>query len=273
MPIITFDHVTTNYGVGEDTLSDVSFSIEPGEFIVISGKSGAGKTTLARLLMREITPVSGTIEFDGEQIADIKKSKLHFHRRNIGVVYQDYKLLPELTVSENIALALHIAGKDKQEIENRISDLLQLVQLPDKGNLFPSQLSGGEIQRVAIARALANGPRLLFADEPTGNLDRETGKHIVQILKKINSLGTTVLMSSHEEFDFSDHPHRVFQLEKGKLTITDNRNVKGSTKKAEPAKATESSKVAETPKVVSPAPAESKEAKEPVKVVEAPKAK
>lgn len=258
MPIITFDHVTINYGVGENALVDVNFSVEPGEFIVISGKSGAGKTTLARLIMKEVTPVSGTVEFNGEPLSEIKKSKLHLHRRHIGVVYQDYKLLQELTVSENIALALHIAGKENQEIESRIADLLQLIQLPDKGGFFPSQLSGGEIQRVAIARALANGPELLFADEPTGNLDRETGKHIVQILKKINSLGTTILMSSHEEFDFSDHPHRVFNLEKGKLTITENKSPKGATKKAEATKApatvkvVEAPKVAETPKVETP---------------------
>ncbi len=220
MSIIVFDHVTMSYITDKIALDDVSFSIESGEFVVIAGKSGAGKTTLARLLIKEITPTSGTITFNNEDLANIKKSKIHLHRRHIGVVYQDYKLLPELTVAENIALALEIVGKEKTEIQSRINDLLQLVQLSDKGELFPIQLSGGEIQRVSIARALANGPEVLFADEPTGNLDKETGNHIVQILKKINSLGTTVLMSTHEDFDFSDHPHRVMSLKNGKLSIT-----------------------------------------------------
>lgn len=231
-----------NYGVGESALDDVSFSVEPGEFILIRGKSGAGKTTLARLLVKEVTPASGTVEFDGQDLSHIKKSKLHMLRRQIGTIYQDYKLLGELTISENIALALHIAGKNKEEIETRIHDLLQLVQLPNKEHLFPTQLSGGEIQRVSIARALANAPEVLFADEPTGNLDKETGNHIIQILKKINSLGTTVLMSTHEDFDFTDHPYRQFKLENGKLTITESKSSKASTKINEAAKPTETEK-------------------------------
>lgn len=265
MPIITFDHVTINYGLGDSALDDVSFSIEPGEFIVISGKSGAGKTTLARVLIKEKIPTSGSVQFNGQDLADIKKSKVHLHRRHIGVIYQDYKLVQELTVGENIALALRIAGKDKQEIESRINDLLQLVQLPDKENYFPNQLSGGEIQRVSIARALANGPEVLFADEPTGNLDRETGKHIVQILRKINSLGTTVLMSTHEEFDFSDHPHRIFQLEKGKLTIKEGKLTKPSTKPTNPGKIAETPKVEQPPVQEAPVAKESPKAEEPTK--------
>lgn len=223
VPIITFDHVTMAYGSETPALDDVSFNIEPGQFIVLSGKSGAGKTTIAKLLIKEILPTSGQIFFNGQNLSEIKKSKLHLHRRHIGVIYQDYKLLGELTVHENIALALHIVGKDKVEIESRIQDLLQLVQIPEKVNAFPSQLSGGEIQRVSIARALANAPEVLFADEPTGNLDKETGTHIVQILKKINSLGTTIIMSTHEEFDFSDHPHTLFVLENGKMNIQEGK--------------------------------------------------
>lgn len=218
-----------SYGIGQPALDDISFEIDPGQFVIISGKSGAGKTTLARLLIRELEPTSGTITFDGQDVSQIKKSKLYLHRRHIAVIYQDYKLLYDLTVKENIALALQIVGKEKAEIESRIEDLLQLVQLSEKGDLFPGQLSGGEIQRVSIARALANAPEVLFADEPTGNLDRETGLHIVQILKKINALGTTVLMSTHEQFDFSDHPHMTFELSKGHLTVKE-----GKVNKTEP---------------------------------------
>lgn len=215
--MITFKNVTKIFGNGNPALEEVSFHVNKGDFVLLFGHSGAGKTTIARLLMKEYDPTSGEIEFDGQPLSNLKRSKLHLHRRDLGIVFQDYKLVPDLTIAENIALALQIASKPASEIKSRVNDLLQLVQLPDKAELFPSQLSGGEIQRVSIARALANAPKMLFADEPTGNLDKETGRHIVQILKKINELGTTIIMSTHEEFDFSGHPHQIFKLEKGRL--------------------------------------------------------
>jgi cell division transport system ATP-binding protein len=233
LPIIAFDQVSKVYPT-HTALSEVTFDVDPGEFVLITGKSGAGKTSLAKLLIKEITPSSGTIMFEDKDLAKIKRNKLHLHRRKIGVIYQDYRLLPDLTVSENIALALRIVGKKAPEIEQRITDLLQLVQLTEKTNVFPSQLSGGEIQRVTIARSLANAPIVLFADEPTGNLDRETGQHIVQILKKINQLGTTVLMSTHEQFDFSDHPHQHLHLDKGTVVSAERKAAKTEKSKTEP---------------------------------------
>ena len=221
--MITFQNVTKSFGLGDPALQDISFSIDPGEFIFLTGHSGAGKTTIARLLMREYLPTEGSILFENEDITQIPKSKVHLHRRRIGVIYQDYKLLPELTVRENIALALNIIGQTGEEAEKRITDLLDLVQLPTKIDLFPSQLSGGEAQRVAIARALATAPGVLFADEPTGNLDPVTSELILQILFKINDLGTTIIMATHDPKAPEKRAARSFVLEKGKLRVEDKR--------------------------------------------------
>lgn len=221
--MITFQNVTKSFGIGEPALQDVSFTVEPGEFIFLTGHSGAGKTTIARLLMREYLPTAGNILFEDEDISQIPHSKVHLHRRKIGVIYQDYKLLPELTVHENIELALQIIGTKGEEAESRIRDLLELVQLPDKSDLFPSQLSGGEAQRISIARALATAPGVLFADEPTGNLDPLTTDLILQILFKINDLGTTIIMATHDEEAVKKRPTRAFTLSKGRLTVQDNR--------------------------------------------------
>lgn len=217
--MITFNQVTKHFGIGEPALLDVSFTVEKGDFVFITGHSGAGKTTIARLLTREYRPTSGTVFFEDEDLAKIPASRLHHHRRRIGVIYQDYKLLPELTVGENIALALQILGKKKEEINERIHDLLELVQLPGKDDLFPSQLSGGEAQRISIARALATAPQVLFADEPTGNLDAQTGSFIVAILRKIHELGTTVIMATHDQRFIDQYPSRIFHLEQGHLTV------------------------------------------------------
>lgn len=195
--MIDFISVTKNYA-GKPILLDVSFHIDPGEFVFLTGKSGAGKTTIMRLLTGQTKHDQGTITFDAHTYGKIKGKELLDIRRKIGVIYQDYKLLPDRTVAENIAMGLEIAGKSKAEIASRVSDLLTLIDLaPEKANAFPSQLSGGEAQRVCIARALATAPRVIFADEPTGNLDDTTGELITSLLLKLQELGTTVIMATH----------------------------------------------------------------------------
>ncbi len=216
--MITFKTVTKQFKNGDYGLKDISFQIDPGELTVITGPSGSGKTTLMRLLTREYKPTEGEIEFEGQMIHNLSQGKIHNLRRKVGVVFQDYKLLHELNVWENIALSLYIMGKSQKEIEERVTDLLGLVQMEEKAWLFPSQLSGGEAQRISIARALATAPSVIFADEPTGNLDAETSANIAKLLHKINELGTTILLATHDSnvLDiFSDHRH--LHLNKGVL--------------------------------------------------------
>lgn len=196
--MIVFQHVTKQFGPNNVAVADVSFQINPGEFVFITGPSGSGKTTLMRLLIKEHLPSAGEILFLDQPLSQIPNSRVHKLRRQIGVIYQDYKLLPELNVWENIALPLYIIGESEQNIESRVTDLLKLVNLADKAELFPTQLSGGEAQRVSIARSLAVGPKVIFADEPTGNLDPETTLLIARLLHKINELGTTVLFTTHD---------------------------------------------------------------------------
>lgn len=194
--MIDFQNVSKSYGK-TPILTEITFHINPGEFVFLTGRSGVGKTTIMRLLTGQTKVDSGTIIVDGIDYGKIRSGDVMQLRRRIGVIYQDYKLLPERTVAENIALGLEIMRKPKGEIQSRVQDLLKLVELSDKGNLFPSQLSGGEAQRVCIARALATAPKVIFADEPTGNLDDETGMMIASLLIKLNQLGTTVIMATH----------------------------------------------------------------------------
>ncbi|MBT4124162.1 MAG: ATP-binding cassette domain-containing protein [Candidatus Pacebacteria bacterium] len=196
--MITFLSVTKKFGSGDVALQDISFHIRPSEFVIITGPSGSGKTTMMNLLIKDLVPTEGEITYKGDSLDEITKSGVPLHRRKIGVVFQDYRLLPELNVWENIALPLSIIGKSNSEIESRVTDLLSLVGLTEKAMMFPKQLSGGEAQRVSIARALATGPGLIFADEPTGNLDKESSLEIVKLLKQINDLGTTVLFATHD---------------------------------------------------------------------------
>ncbi len=196
--MITFETITKQFGDGSYALQDVSFAIDPGELVMITGPSGSGKTTLMRLLTMEYKPTQGEITFFDTPLSQVKSGHVYQHRRQIGVVFQDYKLLPEYNVWENIALPLYIVGKSTAEIESRVTDLLKLVNLTEKAYLFPNQLSGGEAQRVSIARALATGPSVIFADEPTGNLDPETSLSIAKLLKTINELGTTILFATHD---------------------------------------------------------------------------
>ncbi|HYD35352.1 MAG TPA: ATP-binding cassette domain-containing protein [Vitreimonas sp.] len=216
--MITFSAVTKIFPDTSIGLEGVTFSVKPGEFVVITGHSGSGKTTLMKLLTKEYSLTTGEILFEDTSLTEMRSSHIPHHRRKIGVVFQDYKLLPEYNVWENIALPLYIVGKPESEIESRVTDLLKLVGLVDKAFLFPSQLSGGEAQRVSIARALATGPSVVFADEPTGNLDPETSASIARLLTKINELGTTILMATHDIGVLESLSHlRHLQLEKGRL--------------------------------------------------------
>lgn len=216
--MIIFRSVTKDFPGSGFRLEDISFHINSGEMVILVGHSGSGKTTLMKLLTREYEVSQGEIEFDGVDITSLKAAEVPYIRRRIGVVFQDYKLLPELNVWENIALPLSIVGKSEAEIESRVTDLLKLIELTDRAFLFPSQLSGGEAQRVSIARALATGPQVLFADEPTGNLDAETSLIITRLLSRINQLGTTLIMATHDSDvlkALADHRH--LHMEKGRL--------------------------------------------------------
>lgn len=225
--MIEFINVSKAYG-GTPVLEDVSFSVDPGEFVFITGRSGAGKTTLMRLLTGQTKPDAGNIIVDGVDYSTLRSRDVLDLRRKIGVIYQDYKLLPERTVAENIALGLEIMRKPREEIKSRVSDLLNLVELPTKGDVFPSQLSGGEAQRVCIARALATAPKVIFADEPTGNLDDETGTMIAALLVKLNELGTTVLMATHTLEYVKRFKKRAIKIEGSKIV--------SDTKKSHPKK-------------------------------------
>ena len=195
--MIEFNQVTKHYPTGQTALSEVTFQIKEGELVLFTGESGAGKTTIMRMLIHDLFPTSGEVKFLDKNISRLKGKQIVQLRRDISVVFQDYKLLLDLTIAENIGLPLEIKGMKSSEIRSRVGDLLELVGLQGKEDFFPSQLSGGEAQRVSIARALAVGPKLLFADEPTGNLDHETSLSIAKLLKKIHELGTTICMATH----------------------------------------------------------------------------
>lgn len=215
--MIVFDKVTKVFANGDKAIDEVSFAIEPKEFVFITGRSGAGKTTLLRLMMREFLPTTGKILVDKEDITNLQPKKLPELRRKIGAVWQDFKLLWDRTVGENIALTLEILGHEEAEIIKHVQQLLELVGMTNKEDLFPTQISGGELQRTVIARALASKPKILFADEPTGNLDEVTAMQIMELLKDINELGTTVLVATHNQSLIDKLGKRKLTLEKGKL--------------------------------------------------------
>ncbi len=197
--MIVFSSVSKSFADDQTAIVDLNLEINEGDLVVITGPSGAGKTTLMKLLIREYIPTSGEITFENRPLSEFKKSEIPGLRRQIGVVFQDYKLIEDMNVWENIALPLYISNKKEEEIESRVTDLLNLIGLADKAMQFPRQLSGGEAQRVSIARALSIGPKVIFADEPTGNLDSEASMKITRLLKKINELGTTLLFATHDQ--------------------------------------------------------------------------
>lgn len=215
--MITFDAVTKVFGNGTRALDNVSFELEPGEFVLLKGESGAGKTTIVRLMLKEFEPTSGLIKIDGDNLARITARNTPYLRRKIGVVFQDFKIIFDRTVAENIQLALDILGLDPAVTQARLEELLELTGLVHKKHDFPVQLSGGQLQRVIIARALAGQPKILFADEPTGNLDAETAVAIVDLLKDINEQGTTVIMATHDLDLVTDRYVRTLELKGGKL--------------------------------------------------------
>ncbi len=197
--MIKFNSVTKRFGDGTLAFNDLTFTIDSGEMVLITGPSGSGKTTLMNLLIRQSLPTRGEIYFEDNSIIELRRNDIPFYRRKIGVVFQDYKLLEEFNVWENIALPLYIAGKPQSQIDERVTDILNLIGLSDRAYSFPKQLSGGEAQRVGIGRALVTAPKVIFADEPTGNLDKEITQAIVSLLRKINQLGTTILVATHDQ--------------------------------------------------------------------------
>lgn len=219
--MIYFDKVTKVYQDKDVSLEDVTFTISPGEFVTIVGHSGAGKTTLTRLILGETHPTAGTVSFESQNIHEIKPNHLPRYRRRIGVVFQDFRLLPHKTAYENISFAMEAAGKTDEEIMADVPYVLGLVDMSDKADRFPGQLSGGERQRLAIARAIINQPDVVIADEPTGNLDPNSAFEIIEILKKINDLGTTVILTTHNKGVVDALKKRVITLEKGRITRDD----------------------------------------------------
>lgn len=213
--MVKFENVSKKFG-SAFALKDISFEVEEGEFAFITGPSGAGKTTLIRLLLREVKPDGGKILIEGKDIGTLSGRDIPFYRRKIGVVFQDFKLLFDRTVYENIALALEVSGETQNE-EKKIKEALKQVGLRGKANLFPKQLAGGELQRTVLARALVAKPRLILADEPTGNLDPTTGRQIVNLLDQATKDGTTVLMATHNAEIVNSLKRHVIQLREGQL--------------------------------------------------------
>lgn len=218
--MIYFDKVGKRYGEAS-AVEDITLSIAPKEFVSIVGHSGAGKTTLIKLLLAEEQPTEGSVFFESIDINDLPSSALHHYRRKIGTVFQDFRLIPNKTAYENIAFAMEAAGRTDDEIASDVPYILELVNLSDKAKHFPDQLSGGEKQRVAIGRAIINQPEVIVADEPTGNLDPINTFEIVEILKKINQLGTTVVITTHNKGVVDAIGKRVITMDRGKIVRDD----------------------------------------------------
>lgn len=225
--MIVFNNVSKKFG-STFALEDIDLEVKQGEFIFLVGPSGAGKSTLLRILTKEVLPSSGKISVGDKDIDKLKSKDIPNYRRKIGFIFQDFKLLDDRTVFEQVALALEVREKEEKEIEKQVEHILKLVEIWDKRNLFPKQLSGGEAQRVAIARAIVGKPDIVLADEPTGDLDPQTAWGVIQLLNEINSWGTTILMATHNQEIVNTLKRRVVILRKGKI-IKDSKEGKYET--------------------------------------------
>ncbi len=215
--MISFHNVTKNFG-SINALDNVSFDIKEGEFVFLTGPSGAGKTTILKMILREMLPDSGTVLFDNVDVTKLSESDIPKLRQQMGIVFQDFKVLQERTVTENVEVALAVSNVPQNEWNSRVNHVLKLVGLSNRSRLFPSQLSGGELQRASLARALVINPKLILADEPTGNLDWKTAEGIMELLEKINKEGKTIIMATHHEGIIKHAKHRVVELVDGKIT-------------------------------------------------------
>jgi cell division transport system ATP-binding protein len=219
--MIYFDKVSKSYPNGTIALEDISFNIEANEFVSVVGPSGAGKTTLVKLILGEERPTDGDVFFESTNIHALRRNEINQYRRRIGTIFQDFRLLPDKTAYENVAFAMEAAGRTDEEIAADVPHVLELVDLGHRLWNFPNQLSGGEKQRVAIARALVNQPDVIIADEPTANLDPANTQEVVQILKKVNDLGTTILLTTHNKGVIDSLGKRAITLDKGKIIKDD----------------------------------------------------
>lgn len=228
--MINFDGVSKQYkNSNHPALDGINLNIEQGEFVFLVGQSGSGKSSLLRLLLKEEKPSAGTVTVDGINVAKLPNRKVPAFRRTMGIVFQDFRLLPGKTVFDNVAFGMEVIGKSKKEIKERIPAILDLVGLDEKAHRLPSELSGGEQQRVALARAFVNQPKLLLADEPTGNLDPSTSVGIMKLLDRINRTGTTIVMATHDVAIVDQMRKRIVQMENGKIIRDQERGMYGHT--------------------------------------------
>lgn len=225
--MIIFSNVSKTYENGTKALDNVSFFIDRGEFVFVVGPSGAGKSTLIKLLMHEETATSGDVIINNVNVGALRQKEIPYLRRSMGVVFQDFRLLPKKTVYENVSFAMEIVGASKREMRRQVPNVLSMVGLSHKAKMLPSQLSGGEQQRVVLARALANNPALLIADEPTGNLNPKTAMEIVELLDDINKRGTTVIMATHAKDIVDSMKKRVIAIEDGVIARDEARGEYG----------------------------------------------
>lgn len=223
--MIEFNNVSKIYNNNVKALSDVSVKIDSGDFVFLVGPSGSGKSTFIKMLLKEIEPTMGNITVADKKLSEIKRNQIPYYRRKIGMVFQDFRLIPTLNVYENVAFAMRVVEASQKEIRKRVTMVLSLVGLSHKYKMFPNELSGGEQQRVSLARAIVNNPSVLIADEPTGNLDPDTAKEIMELLEDINRSGTTIVMATHAKDIVDSMKKRVIAIEKGSIVRDDRKGM------------------------------------------------